>query len=305
MSKVVLGRGLEALFQQNPEAQNQASVNSESIRDEKSPPRESGTEIIPLDHITPNRLQPRQTFNSEKLTELAASIKQNGLLQPLLVTRSGGAYMLVAGERRWRAAREAGLTSATCVVVPDLDDTRLLQLALIENIQREDLNPLETAQAYRELLDRFGMSQAELASRVGKSRPAISNSLRLLSLPDEVQKFLHDGRLTEGHARAILALNSSVEQIAAAKRVVDDSLSVRQAEDATRRTRKRRLIPKHKDVNLQDAESFLKRAFGTAVRIKPGLKRGVIEIDYYGVEDLNRVLELCQRLANTSSNLSF
>ncbi len=321
MSKPVLGRGLDALMRQVVTQSTQASARPKdsSDSDGEKPIRqnmgidseasvaqvssqaskvdngafESSFEIS-LDVIFPNRLQPRRTFNDESLKELSGSLKRDGMLQPLLVVKERDGYMLIAGERRLRAARLAGMSKAPARVLPPMDDATLLQLALIENIQREDLNPVETALGYKQLMQQYGMSQTEMAEKIGKSRSAIANSIRLLNLPQKIQDYLRDGKLSEGHARALLNLSNAEEQLTVADQVINDSLSVRHVERETKRRKGRRLIPKHRDIDLMAAETDLKRRLGAPVRIKPGLKRGKIEIEYGGVDDLNRLLELLQ-----------
>lgn len=276
MSKLVLGKGLGALIPTAPDETPVAGVYR----------------LLPLEQIAPNPMQPRREFDADKLTELAESLKQNGMMQPLVVTKSDTGYILIAGERRFRAAKLAGLTEVPTVITDAVDDVKMLELALVENIQREDLNPLELATAYRRLIEQCGLTQQELSERVTKSRAAVANTLRLLTLPTEVQDMVRDGRLTEGHARAILALGSPEEMIATAQRIVEDGLSVRATEAATTRTKKRRLVPKRKLPAISEIETQLKQLLGTSVKITPGLKRGKIEIEYYGDDDLERLLEL-------------
>ena len=280
MKKIALGRGLDALIPQGAEKIIHYEPSGE----------------VDINTIVPNRLQPRRTFDYFKLMELSASFKKEGILQPLVVIKQEDGYMIVAGERRLRAAKMAGLEKVPVRILPPMDDSRLLRLALIENLQREDLNPIEAALAYKQLLEKHNLSQAQLSDELGKSRPAISNTIRLLSLPDEVKTLISENKLTEGHARALLSLREPQEQIDLARRFVDDSVTVREAEKVTRKPRKRRLIPKTKDINIREAETFLKRKLSTSVKIKPGLKKGSIEIEYYGAEDLNRLLDIFQTL---------
>ncbi len=323
MSKPVLGRGLDALMRQVVTQSTQASTRpvtgAEKVADEKPirairqnmsdalpsslPPAQTESQApepnetafeIALEAIFPNRLQPRRTFNDESIRELAGSLKRDGMLQPLLVVKERDGYMLIAGERRLRAARIAGMSKAPARVLPPMDDATLLQLALIENIQREDLNPIEAALGYKQLMQQYGMSQTEMAERIGKSRSAVANSIRLLNLPEKIQEHVRAGKLSEGHARALLNLSDAEEQLAVAESVIKDALSVRHVERETKRRKGRRLIPKHRDIDLMAAENDLKRRLGAPVRIKPGLKRGKIEIEYGGVDDLNRLLELLQ-----------
>lgn len=276
MSKLVLGKGLGALIPTTTEDSPTAGVYR----------------LLPIEQIAPNPMQPRREFDSEKLSELAESLRQNGMMQPLVVKKNDTGYILIAGERRFRAAKLAGLIEVPTVVTDADDDVRMLELALIENIQREDLNPLELAGAYRRLIEQCGLTQQELSERVAKSRAAVANTLRLLTLPSEVQNMVRDGRLTEGHARAILALGSPEEMIATAQRIVEGGLSVRATEQVATRTKKRRLVPKRKLPAIAEIETQLKQILGTSVKITPGLKRGKIEIEYYGDDDLERLLEL-------------
>jgi len=275
MSKLVLGKGLGALIPGDENAG--AAINYK---------------MVPLDQITPNPMQPRRDFNEDRLRELADSFKQNGIMQPLVVKKTDDGYAVVAGERRLRAAKIAGLESVPAVVLDEIDNIRMLEMALVENIQRESLNPLELAEAYRRLIEECRLTQNQLAERVGKSRAAVANQLRLLTLPESVQKLLREGRLTEGHARAVLAVGSEKEMLALANRIIDNALSVREVEKTVRRQKKRRLVPKKKIPELIEIENFLKQLLGTSVKINHGLKRGKIEIEYYGNEDLDRLLEI-------------
>jgi len=280
MGKIALGRGLEALIPTGDGGAGGGELRS-----------------IPLDKIAPNPHQPRKAFDPEKLAELAESFKTRGMLQPILVRRDGAGYQLVAGERRYRAAKMANLPSAPALILGEVDASEMLQLALIENLQREDLNPLETAQAYQSLIDQYQWTQQELAERVGKNRASVANTLRLLSLPENIKTLIAEGKLSEGHARAILSVSDPALRDRIASRIIIETLSVRQAEQLTRQERRRRLVVKRKPPAIDDAETFLKRTLGTAVRIFPGLKKGRIEVEYYGDEDLNRLLDLFRKLA--------
>lgn len=280
MSKVVLGKGLDALI----------PVETNDGRSENLYRK------VPLDRIAPNPMQPRHDFNEESLAQLAESFKTNGIIQPLIVRQDGNQYIIIAGERRFRAARMAGFNEVPVILSNEVDGDRMLQLALVENLQREDLNPIETAEAYRALSERSGMTQAELASVVGKSRAAVANSMRLLSLPQSIKSLLRQGKLSEGHARAILSLSTEAEMLRLARQIETDSLSVRAVEGKTAAKKKRRLIPRRKLPALAEVESFLKRLLGTSVRIQPGLKRGRIEIEYYGDDDLDRLVELFRKI---------
>ncbi len=280
MSKVVLGKGLGALIP----SEETAASDDKKLR------------MIPLDSIAPNPLQPRRDFDEDALRDLAASFERNGIMQPLVVKEEGGGYTIVAGERRYRAARLVGMDEVPAVTMTDLDDARMLELALVENLQREDLNPIEVAEAYRGLIDKCELTQGQLAERVGKSRAAVANLLRLLTLPESVKKMVRSGNLGEGHARAILALPSEEEMLRMAESIVEGSLSVRETENRTVKARKRRLVPKRKLPALAEAETKLKQTLGTSVKIVRGLKRGRIEVEFYSDDDLERLLDLFERI---------
>ena len=280
MSKIALGRGLGALI---PQADNnEATTNAYSL--------------IPLEQIAPNPMQPRVNFSQERLCELADSLKRDGLIQPLAVVKADSGYTIVAGERRYRAAIMAGLKEVPAVVMERMDDTRLLELALVENIQREDLNPVELAEAYRRLIDKCGLTQQQLSDRVGKSRAAVANQLRLLGLPEKIKGYIRDGKLTEGHARSILSLATEPEMLRMAESIISGSLSVRDVEQQVRKKRGRRLVIKRHAPVMAEAETYLKQLLGTSVRIVPGLKKSRIEIDYFGDDDLDRLYELFRRI---------
>lgn len=183
------------------------------------------------------------------------------------------------------------------LILDDVDDTQMLELALIENVQREDLNPIETARAYQTLIDKCGLTQAQLAERVGKNRASVTNTLRLLSLPENIKALIAEGKLTEGHARAILSVSDAAMREKVAQRILAETLSVRQAEGMARQAKRRKLVVKRKPPGIEDAETFLKHSLGTSVKIVPGLRKGRIEIEYYGDEDLNRLLDLFRKLA--------
>nr|MBN2277636.1 ParB/RepB/Spo0J family partition protein [candidate division Zixibacteria bacterium] len=280
--KIVLGRGLEALIPSQRE-------------EEKSP---GGAKYInlPLTVISPNPMQPRQDFDDSSLGELAESFKSQGVLQPILVKSADQGYILIAGERRYRAAHIAGLDRIPAIVIEEKDESEMLQMALVENLQREDLNPLETAEAFRHLMDEAGLTQNQLAVVVGKSRAAVANMLRLLGLPDKIKHMIREGKLSEGHARAILAVDGELSQVRLAERIVSENMSVRSAEDTARKGKRRKLVPKRKVPALVEAENYLKQLLGTAVKITTRLKRGKIEIEFYGEEDLDRLLELFRKI---------
>jgi len=278
--KVVLGRGLEALIP----TQTDSTVQSGVFRN------------VPLDMIIPNPMQPRRKFEETSLQELAESFKSQGVLQPIIVKKNNNGYILIAGERRYRAACLAGLENIPAIIAEEKDESDMLQMALVENLQREDLNPLEAAEGFRKLMDDAGLTQNQLGSKVGKSRSAVANSLRLLNLLEKVKELIRAGKLTEGHARAILSIDDDLARVRLAERIVTENLSVRLAEDTARGVKKRKLVPRRKLPILVETENYLKQLLGTAVKITPGLKRGRIEIDYYGDEDLERILELFRKI---------
>lgn len=279
MKKVVLGKGLDALI---------PSHSAIAAIDKKY-------RMVSLDRIEPNPMQPRREFGAESLRELTESLKQNGLMQPLVVKNNGSGFTIIAGERRFRAARMAGLNEVAVVIMDDVDENKMLELALVENIQREDLNPIETAEAYRSLIDRCNLSQNELAGRVGKSRTAVTNTMRLLGLPHSIIKMVRSGELSEGHARTLLAFETEEQMLLMVKRIHDESLSVRALEHETSKKPKRRMQRVKLPIILE-VESNLKQILGTSVKIKHGPKRGRLEIEYYGESDLNRLLDLFQKI---------
>jgi ParB family chromosome partitioning protein len=248
---------------------------------------------VPVESIQPNPFQPRQEFDPEKLAELATSIREHGIIQPLVARQEGNQFTLVSGERRWRAARQAGLSQVP-VVVRELANEQLMMLALIENLQRENLNAIEEAEAFQRLVDEFDLTQEELAQTIGKSRPAIANSLRLLSLPEEIRLGVSRETISAGHARALLALNGYSQQLDLYKEIVKRGLSVRATENLVRGILSpKRIKPQVKavDPQLLAVEESLISRLGTQVRITPKAKGGRIEIEYYGAEDLERLLE--------------
>lgn len=293
MAKHGLGRGLNALLKETPP--------EPQIKEET--PRDGGIGKIPVDKILPNPYQPRQRFSPEELEELAGSIKSHGVLQPVLARRKGEQFELVTGERRWRAARHLGL-EAIPAIVKEVSDLEMLELGLIENLQRENLNVIEEAEGYQNLITKFNLSQDEISRKVGKARATIANCVRLLSLPHEVRQLLVENKLQAGHAKVLLSIPLDEEKSFLARRAADEGWSVRAIEKAaaklTHAPRKTRVsrddIPAS---HLQHISDQLHRHFGTGIRIFPcrtlanGKKtKGVIEIDYYSPEDLNRVLDL-------------
>ena len=249
----------------------------------------------PIEKITPNRYQPRKIFDETALAELTSSIKEKGVLQPLIVRSSGNdSYELIAGERRWRASQRAGLQQVP-VVLKEVSDRESLEIAIIENIQRADLNPVEEAEGYRRLMDEFSYTQEELAGKVGKERATISNHLRILKLPEEVKKDIADGLLSLGHAKALLGLEKRGEIIEAKKAVIKKGLSVREAEALVKRARQgsqKKKAATEIDNDLADLEERLKRHFGTKVRIARSGKKGKVEINFYSDEELDSLIEI-------------
>ena len=279
-----LGRGLSALIPRAPDPHPQ----------EGNQTTPSSLEVA-VDRITPSPFQPRRSFDEGKIEELAASIRNQGIIQPLVVRPRGDDYELIAGERRWRAAIKAGL-SCVPVVVRSANDHEALQLALVENLQREDLNPIEEAAGYRRLQEEFQWSQEEMAEKVGKSRPAIANSLRLLALPAEVQHELSVGNLPAGQARALLGLHTEPLILSACREVIAKGLSTRETEKMVRQLivgRKRRHAVPIVDPDLKSLVEELQRSLGTRVRLLPKARsaKGKIEIEYYTVADLARIIQ--------------
>jgi len=279
MKQKGLGRGLGALIDDFSEVS----------------PRQSVTEL-PLQRIEPNPNQPRRAFDEVELQALADSIAEHGVVQPLAVRATeNGYYQIIAGERRWRAARMAGLKEVP-VVVLEADDRTVMELALIENLQRQDLNPMEEAEGYRALIEDYGLTQEQAASRVGKSRPAVANALRLLALPDEVRAMVENGALSAGHARAVLSLPSKRLQKAAAQKIIALRLSVRQAEMMCKRMAAGEKKPPAPQTALTvdyvgECEKSLTRRLGRKVRIVSGKRKGRFELDFYGQDDLQRLYE--------------
>ena len=288
MSKRALGKGIEALLQGTGPA---------------DAPGGSGQLSVPLGKIYPNPDQPRKTFNEEGLKELADSIREQGIIQPIIVEEYGSGYRIIAGERRFRAAQLAHLAELP-VLVRSFSEEQKLEIALIENIQREDLNPIEEAQGYRQLIDQTGLSQDEVAKKVGKNRSTVANSLRLLKMSREMQDALSYGKLTAGHARALLSIINPADQMILFSRIIADGLSVREAEAqagdlnrggrATQTDRSPSSI-KRKDPELSSIEQRLIDLFGTKVSVKGNPKKGRIEISYFSLDDLDRILEIVSR----------
>src|SRR5438132_7116190 len=291
MLKKGLGRGLGALIPSAVGTEDEARSDTTN-------------RVVEVERITPSPFQPRRTFDERKIEELAVSIRDQGIIQPLLVRRKDDGFELIAGERRWRAAMKAGLSQVP-VIVREASDHEALQLALVENLQREDLNPIEEANGYRRLQEEFQWSQEQMAEKVGKSRPAITNSMRLLALPAEVQQELASGNLPAGQARALLGLQNETLIVSACREVIKKGLSTRETEKFVRYLkigRRRRREAPLVDPNLRAVVEEMQRALGTKVRLIPRSRstKGKIEIEYYCLPDLERII---QRItANQATN---
>jgi len=277
-----LGKGLSALIPINENSESEDAVLEISITD-----------------IFANKNQPRKAFDEFKIDELAESMKQHGVLQPIILRKKDDKYELVAGERRWRAASRAGIQKIPAIV-KEFSDADVMEIALIENLQREDLNPLEEATAYKTLIDEFGLTQDELSKRIGKSRSQIANTVRLLNLEDEIQQYIAQDLITAGHARALLAIHRKEDRIKLAERICDESLSVRQTEDiikAYSKEVKKKKSPNKKEINpvILHITERLQRTLGTKVKVKGTEKKGKIEIEFYSGDELERILETITR----------
>ncbi len=297
-----LGKGLDAMIPDRMEDKRQEAELPSKGTEEKPESENGQTEIryepmeLSIHEIDPNRMQPRKKFDEDGLMELAESMKQVGVIQPLIVQRNGDRYELIAGERRWRAARLAGLKKVP-VVVKEYSEQAIFEIALIENLQREDLNPIEEAQAYQKLIQDYGLKQDEAAERVGKSRVAVTNAMRLLKLDERVQQMLIDEMLTGGHARALLAIEDPDSQYQTAVRVFDEKLSVRETEKLVKRlTETKEPVEEESSSEsyaYQEAEEKMKQIIGSKVSIKRRAKnKGKIEIEYYSNDELERIIDL-------------
>jgi ParB family chromosome partitioning protein len=288
-----LGRGLGALM-------GEAALE----------PEQEGVSKLPIAKVQPNPQQPRKNFEPEALTDLANSIRQHGMIQPICVRLlSSGYYQIISGERRWRAAKEAGLEELPAVVI-EADDRKVMELSLIENLQREDLNAMEEAQGYLTLMQEFGMTQEAVSKRVGKSRSAVANAVRLLSLPDDLKELVEQDKLTAGHARAVLSVADDQARHALAEKIMSDGLSVRQAEELAKKLTGREDEPEEKTVKEQDplsvdyaalAAKELGDHLGRKVKIISGKRKGRLELEYYGMDDLNDLLDALKTLSGRKS----
>ncbi len=278
MTKKRLGKGLHALIP--------------TMDDDRQ-----GVSDISINAIKPNPFQPRKDFDEEKIKELALSIKEHGLIQPIVVRTRGDFYELIAGERRWRALQMLGRQTIPAII-KEYSDGQMLEVALIENLQREDLNPIEEASAYKKLMEEFELTQEELSNRIGKSRSVIANSIRLLNLPAEVQGMLEAGSITTGHGRTLVSLENEALQIKLAEKIAGEHLNVRDTEKivkrlltGTRTIQKRNIEKEERDILLLDIEDRLKQILGTKVKIIKGRNKGKIVIEYYSGDELERIIE--------------
>ena len=304
-----LGRGLDALFPEKVSQEKPKTVRSSKPKTNtastKSTTEQSvvkGETIVKISKVEPNREQPRKKFDEDALLELSESIKMYGVLQPLLVSDKKDYYEIVAGERRWRAAKMAGLKEIP-VVIKEFSDQEIVEISLIENIQREDLNPVEEAMAYKRLIDEFNLKQDEIAERVGKSRTAVTNAMRLLKLSEKVQQMLIDEMITAGHARAILSIADKEKQESIAMKVFDEKLSVRETEALVKRmleppkTAKKSKFSSAEDAIYESLEEKMKSIMGTRVQIhRKKNDKGKIEIEYYSKDELERIIDLFESI---------
>lgn len=307
MAKKGLGKGLGAIFGEDVVKENKEETEKKAKAEAKAAEEmdEKGRILmLKLDLVQPNKEQPRKTFDEEKINELAESIKNYGVLQPLLVQKNDSFYEIIAGERRWRAAKAAGLKEVPAVL-KEYSKQEAMEISLIENVQRADLNPIEEALGYRQLIDEFGLTQEEIAVRVAKSRTAITNTMRLLKLDEQIQNMLVQGVITSGHARALLSLEDTQMQLKAAKEILDKKLSVRETERLVKRLQKEasgeKKEEKKKDETLaliyQDLEGRMKSVMGTKVSIHNKDKnKGRIEIEYYSEAELERIVEMIESI---------
>lgn len=286
-----LGKGLEALF-------NDVEITLGENREDSTKDGNRVT-FININKLKPNSNQPRKHFNEEKIEELAQSIAEHGIIQPVMVRKTDAGYEIVAGERRWRAARKAGLKEIPCII-RELTEEQNILLALIENVQREDLNAIEEAQGIERMIKNFGLTQEEVSKSIGKSRPYITNALRLLKLPDLIREMVAGGVLTGGHARAIAGIKDEKAQLIAAKKTVESGWSVRDVEEYARNYDRppaaKKPAAKEKNYEISKIEDELKEMFGTKVNIVNGPKKGKIEILYFSRDELERLLDILQQL---------
>lgn len=277
-----LGKGLGALIPDERLEENAVDENS-------------GVSVININLIKANGDQPRKSFDEEKILQLSESIKEHGIIQPIILKKGSNTYTIVAGERRWRAAKIAGIKEVPAIIM-DLSDKEILEISLIENIQRQDLNPIEEAIAFRKLIEDFNLTQEQLSNRIGKSRTAITNCLRLLNLDNRVQDYLIDGVITEGHGRTLLAIEDQEKQYKLAQTIIDEGLSVRETERLIKSINsdkdKKKTKAKEENPYYLDIRDRLESLFGTKVKLEDKKSKGRIEIEYYSEEDLQRILDI-------------
>ena len=292
VKKTGLGRGLDALF--SADSFDETEEKNEVIPQEKF----DSSEIIhkiKISEIEPNKNQPRRTFNSESIDELSDSIKRYGVIQPIIVTKKDNFYEIIAGERRWRASKKAGLTEMPCIVREDQEKENK-EISLIENIQREDLNPIEKARSFRTLMDEYGMTQLELAQTIGISRSALANTVRLLNMDQRVIDLTLEGKLTEGHCRSLMAIDDPEKQYEMAKQIIENGDSVREIE---RKVKNKKTVQQQVgnpyEAIYRDIENRFQGFFGTKVKLDAGKKKGKIIIEYMSNEDLERIMELLDK----------
>lgn len=294
VKKSGLGKGLDSLIKDNSSAKKTAAANTSS--ENKADEMKSGEQMMKINMVEPNRDQPRKKFEEDALLELADSIKQFGVLQPLLVRKRKDYYEIIAGERRWRAAKMAGVKEVP-VIIKDYTEQEIVEIGLIENIQRENLNPIEEAMAFKKLLEEFNLKQDEVAERVSKSRTAVTNSMRLLKLDERVQEMIVDDMISTGHARALLAIDDKEQQYDLANKIFDEKLSVRETEKLVKEIKNPKKPKMKKKVENEfvytDLENRMKEVMGTKVNISSkGNGKGKIEIEYYSDEELERMFEM-------------
>ncbi|MCJ7856142.1 ParB/RepB/Spo0J family partition protein [Lachnospiraceae bacterium NSJ-143] len=284
------GKGLEALFE---------STKKEVLN--KPENTDGSVVLIDINKVEPNRNQPRKHFQEEALEELSESIKNYGVIQPVVVKKNDGYFELIAGERRWRASKIAGLKEIPAII-KEYDENKIFEIALAENLQREDLNPMEEAAGYNKLSQEFGLSQDDIAKRVGKSRSAVANSMRLLNLDSRVQELVKNGKLSPGHARSILPVENAEEQFELAEKIIDEELSVRETESLVKRLLERKMKAQPSDSSKFNTDGYnrleenLRNILGTKVKLKSGKNKGAIEIEYYSDEDLDRIMGLINKI---------
>jgi ParB family chromosome partitioning protein len=297
-----LGRGLDALFADSVPvsraAEAQISAATGAAPSENKDEGAEAVKYISIHDVRPNANQPRKTFDEEKIAELAASIRENGIIQPLIVRKKGKAYEIVAGERRWRASVKAELKEVPCIV-RDIDDEQNMLLAIVENMQREDLNPLEEAEGLNQMIATYGLTQEQVSRSVGKSRPYIANSLRLLKLPDDIKALISEGTISAGHGRALLSVEDEERQKKLTDMILKEGLSVRETERLASEepaARRKKAGRKPKDPDVAKVEADLKEALGTRVSIRKTGRKGKIEIEFFSRDELERLIEMLESL---------